>query len=157
MIVVADTSPINYLILIGQIDVLPKLFGAVVIPYAVREELLRGPAPESVRSWALHPPEWLEIRTPAHPAETSLASLDAGERDAIAIAEELLADVLVVDDRAARRVAQSRGLAVIGILGVLHEAADRGLLELRGAIKALQRTSFYITPNVLKPLLEDED
>jgi predicted nucleic acid-binding protein len=50
MIVVADTTPINYLILIGEIEVLPELYGQVIIPHAVCEELLRSRAPGAVRS-----------------------------------------------------------------------------------------------------------
>jgi predicted nucleic acid-binding protein len=51
MIIVADTSPINYLVLIKEIEVLPRLYGKIVIPEAVREELLRPAAPEIVRIW----------------------------------------------------------------------------------------------------------
>src|SRR5215475_5521060 len=99
MIVVADTSPVNYLILIQEIDVLPKIYGRVVIPQTVREELLRAFAPELVRSWMDHLPMWLEVRSPSSAPDSSLAKLDAGERDAIVLAAELYADQLIVDDR----------------------------------------------------------
>ncbi len=99
MIVVADTSPLNYLILIGEIEILAKIYGKVVIPNAVREELLRASAPEMVRNWTSQPPAWLEIRVPSMVPDASLAALDPGERDAIVLAEELGADQLVVDDR----------------------------------------------------------
>ena len=92
MIVVADTSPINYLILIGGIEILTKMYGKVVIPHAVCEELLRPSAPETVRNWTRHPPDWLEVRTPVHAPDTTLATLDPGERDAILLAAELSAD-----------------------------------------------------------------
>jgi len=64
MIVVADTGPLNYLILLGHIEVLHILYGEVVIPPAVQDELLDPSAPEPVRSWISSPPHWLEIRTP---------------------------------------------------------------------------------------------
>jgi len=64
MIVVADTGPLNYLILLGHIEVLHILYGEVVIPPAVQDELLDPSAPEPVRSWISSPPPWLEIRTP---------------------------------------------------------------------------------------------
>ena len=89
MIVVADTSPINYLILIEEIDILTKMYGSVVIPHAVREELVRPSAPEPVRKWIAQPPAWLEVRTPVIVPDASLAHLDAGERDAIMLAGEL--------------------------------------------------------------------
>jgi predicted nucleic acid-binding protein len=78
MIVVADTSPINYLILINEVDILPKLYGRVVVPQAVREELVRASAPQLVRSWVDHLPTWLEVRNPLAVPDSSLAKLDAG-------------------------------------------------------------------------------
>lgn len=153
MIVIADTSPINYLVLIKEIEILPKLYGKVVIPQAVREELLRPVTPEIVRTWTAQEPAWLEIRTPANIADSSLARLDPGERDAIMLAAELCADQLIVDDREGRRLAEERGIPVIGTLGVLKEAATWGLLDLRDCVKRLQTTSFHVAPEVLKNLL----
>jgi predicted nucleic acid-binding protein len=80
MIVVADTSPINYLILIQEVDILPKMYVRVVIPQTVREEPVRASAPPLVRSWVDHPPVWLEVRSPLAVPDSSLAKLDAGER-----------------------------------------------------------------------------
>jgi predicted nucleic acid-binding protein len=71
MIVVADTSPINYLILIEEIDILTKMYGSVVIPHAVREELVRPSAPEPVRKWTRSSRHaWLEVRTPVNVLRT---------------------------------------------------------------------------------------
>ncbi len=83
MIVVADTSPINYLVLIQEIDILPEMYGRVLVPWVVREELRRQAAPEMVRAWIANAPAWLEVRVPTNTADDSLAKLDAGERDAI--------------------------------------------------------------------------
>ena len=155
MIVVADTSPINYLILIEEIDILAQMYGRVVIPRAVREELLRTSAPEVVRNWTGQPPAWVEVRSPVTRPDPSLAALDPGERDAIMLAAELQADQLIVDDRQGRHEAQKRGIPVIGTLGVLREAATLGLLDLRTAVKRLEGTSFHIAPEVLMRLLRD--
>src|ERR1700693_838012 len=146
MIVVADTSPINYLILIEEIEILTKMYGRVVIPRAVREELLRPSAPEMIRNWMSQPPTWLEVHTPMNAPDASLTALDAGERDAIVLAGELKADQLIVDDRQGRRAGEKRGIAVIGTLGVIREAAILGLLDLRPALKRLEATSFHIAP-----------
>jgi predicted nucleic acid-binding protein len=157
MIVVADTTPLNYLILIGEIDVLPKLYGRVVIPPAVQEELTRLRAPASVRAWIAQPPPWLEVLSPAPVADTRLAKLDAGEREAIALAEQLSLSSdsiqLIVDELLGRREAERRGLPVIGTVGVLREAAAEGLLDLRIALDRLRQTSFHISPAVLDRLL----
>jgi len=77
---------------------LPKMYGTVVIPRAVQEELLRPVAPEIVRAWIGGAPAWLEIRSPIDAPDSSLANLDPGERDAIMLATELCADQLIVDD-----------------------------------------------------------
>src|ERR1700674_1735667 len=141
MILVADTSPINYLILIGEIEILTKMYGRVVIPRAVREELLRPSAPEKVRNWTSQLPIWLEVRTPSNAPDALLAALDPGERDAIMLAGELRADQLIVDDRQGRFEAEKRGIPVIGPLGVLREGASLGLLDLRTPVKRLEDTS----------------
>jgi predicted nucleic acid-binding protein len=155
MIVVADTSPINYLLLIQEIDILPKMYGRVVIPQAVQEELLRPVAPEIVRVWASTAPAWLEIRTATNEPDSSLANLDPGERDAIMLAIELHADQLIVDDREGRKQAEQRRIPVLGTLGVFKEAATLGLLDLRIAVERLQNSSFYIAPEVPRTLLND--
>jgi predicted nucleic acid-binding protein len=155
MIVVADTTPINYLILIEEIDVLPKLYGRVIIPHAVSEELLRSRAPVKVQEWMKQPPDWLEVLSPTVVADAKLAKLDAGERDAIALAEELSADQLIVDELLGRREAERRSLPVIGTVGVLREAAEVGLLDLRSAFERLRQTSFHVSPAILASLLND--
>ena len=141
MLVVADTSPINNLILIEEIDILAKMYDKVAIPPAVRDELLRRSAPEMVRSWMDQLPSWLDVRVPVNEPDALLAKLDPGERDAILLAGELRAGQLIVDDREGRREAEKRGIAVMGTLGVLqdHLASDffRLLDDLRLAVKRL--------------------
>jgi predicted nucleic acid-binding protein len=156
MIVVADTSPLNYLILIEEIEILAKMYGRVVIPRAVRNELLRPSAPNMVRNWISQLPPWVEVHTAVNVSDPSLASLDPGERDAILLAWELGAEQLIVDDRQGRLEAQKRGIPVIGTLGVMREAATLGFLDLREALKRLQATTFYISPDVLSRLLKDQ-
>lgn len=155
MIVVADTTPINYLILIEEIDVLSKLYGRVVIPRAVSEELMRSRAPLKVQEWIKQPPNWLEILVPIGVVDAKLAKLDTGEREAIALAEELSADQLIVDELLGRREAERRSLPVIGTVGVLREAAEMGLLDLRSAFDRLRQTSFHVSPAILASLLND--
>jgi predicted nucleic acid-binding protein len=157
MIVVADTTPINYLILIGEIDVLPKLYGHVIIPPAVHEELTNFRTPASVLTWMLQPPDWLKVLAPAPVSDPALAKLDAGEREAITLAEQLSGSPnsiqLIVDEHLGRREAERRGLLVIGTIGVLREASEEGLLDLRAAIERLRLTSFHISPAILAWLL----
>ena len=124
MIVVSDTTPLNYLILIDQSHLLHELYGRVLIPEAVRDEMRRTETPEKVRAFVSTPPTWLEVH--AVPAPDLALNLGAGEREAITLAQALHADVLLLDDGKARRAARERGLTVIGTLGVLANAARRG-------------------------------
>ncbi|SPF46418.1 conserved hypothetical protein [Candidatus Sulfopaludibacter sp. SbA4] len=153
MIVIADTTPINYLILIQEIDVLASLYGRVIIPTAVYEELKCTVAPPLVRNWIERPPKWLEVRAPAALQNPGPAKLDPGEREAIAL--ELAADQIIIDDLQGRRAAERSGLTVIGTLGVLRDASLAGLLDLTSAIDRLRHTTFHASPEILSRLLED--
>lgn len=152
MIVVADTGPVNYLVLIGAIDLLPALYDRVVIPSSVRQELGRPRAPETVQAWIAQPPTWLAIHMPTRPPDADLDHLDAGERDSILLAEELAADQIVIDEIRGRREAQRRGLPFTGTLGLLAAGADQGLIDLRFAVDQLLQTSFYISVDILDRL-----
>lgn len=155
MIVVADTSPINYLILIEEISLLPQIYWHVVIPNAVYAELVNPIAPERVRSWMAQPPQWLEIRTPSGKPNDALAKLNVGEREAILLAVELGADQVVIDELQGRQEAERLGLRVTGTVGVLAEAAKLGLIDLKSTLTRLQQTSFYISPALLARVLSD--
>lgn len=150
MIVVADTSPLNYLILIDHVDVVAKLFGSVVIPPAVEKELKRAESPALVRQWLATRPDWLTVRMPKQ-IEPSI-DLDEGELQAIALAAELHADMLLVDEQKGRRLALARGLAVTGTLGVIKLAAVQGLLDQWEALEALRKTNFFIAESLIEKL-----
>jgi predicted nucleic acid-binding protein len=152
VIVAADTTPLNYLVLIGQIDVLPRLFTRVLVPAAVMAELRHPQAPVAVRNWATYPePEWLEIRTPGV-VEDALEFLGVSERAAIALAREAGADALLIDERIGRREAMSRGVRVLGTLAVLEEGGRRGFLDFQAALGQLRQTSFRLSPALLRVL-----
>jgi predicted nucleic acid-binding protein len=152
VIVVSDTSPINYLILIGRVDLLPSLYGTVAIPEAVHRELKRGVSPERVRSWALNLPEWVQVHQVLEGEVDT--DLDVGEAEAIALAHALRADLLLIDDRKGRLIATEQELEVTGVLGVLLDAAERGLLDLPVAVNDLLKTTFRAKPQLLQTLLE---
>jgi predicted nucleic acid-binding protein len=133
-LVIADTGPLNYLILIGHIDLLPQLFERVALPVQVQAELSDPMAPVAVQRWMAAPPGWLENHdTGDVPAVTGL---DKGESAAIALAESLGADLLLIDEH---RVAIQKGLRVTGTLGILDLAAERGLIDFAGAMHLSKR------------------
>ncbi len=110
-LVIADTSPINYLLLIGHIEILPSLFERVIVPGAVANELRHPKAPPAVRKWIVDPPAKADFRqtTNEHFRDPALDGLDAGEADAIALAMELGADLLLMDDGDGVAVARAKG------------------------------------------------
>ncbi len=154
MIVISDTSPINYLLQIGLIDLLPQLFGKVIIPQAVYAELQHPGAPQVVSDWTLNLPGWVDVQVVPVP-DPSL-QLGAGEREAITLALRLRADALLLDERKGRREAVARGLAVSGTLNVLDEAAVRGLIDLPQAIGALLQTNFRVAPAIVQAMLQQD-
>lgn len=121
MIVVSDTSPLSALLKIKEAELLVQLFSRVVIPPAVRDELVRT-----------HPrlPDWLEVLplSDQSRAVRFMEVLDAGEAAAIALAGELSADRLLIDERKGRRIAKAEGLEVIGLVGVVLLARRKGLI-----------------------------
>jgi len=157
-VVVADATPLHYLILIGAVHVLPRIFEKIHVPEEVRDELVFHAAPQAVRTWMLQPPPWLEILAApvSGPQDPSLAAMDSGERAAIILAESLGADLLLMDDRAGANLALQRGLAVTGTLGVLDLASRAQLLRLRDAFARLQKTNFRYPPSLMELLLEEE-
>jgi len=155
MIVVSDTSPLNYLILIGQVDLLPTLFSRVIAPPAVLAEMRQAGAPQAVAKWADSPPQWLEVIAPAT-IDGSLR-MGAGEVEAICLAQELKADCILIDERKASSVARRLGLAVTGTLNVLALAAERNLLDLAVAIAGLQQTNFRGPADLIEDLLKQDE
>ena len=152
-VVVADTGPLRYLVLIGEIDLLPRLFDRAIIPEAVHAELRHARAPELVREWIAHPPPWLNVMPTPPGAALAFPGLDDGEQAALALADSLHAGLLLMDDRKGVAAALARGLGTIGTLGVLDLAARRGLTDLARALARLKATNFRIAPKMLDELL----
>lgn len=154
MIIVSDTSPICYLLLIDCIEVLQVLYGVVIIPQAVADELNAPESPPVVQNWIAQPPEWLQIQPVESLQSLEIGKLDPGEQEAIWLAEQLEADLVILDDKAARRIAMKRGLTVIGLLGILKDAAGIGLIELQPTFERLRAVGFWVAPSLLTQLLE---
>src|SRR5438876_1236088 len=121
MIVVSDSSPLTALLTVGQADLLLRLFGEVVVPEAVRSELLKSHT-------AL--PVWLRVQAVRNQAQADLyaQSVDFGEAEAIALAQELRADHLLIDERKGRQLAARQGLPILGLLGVVLLAKRHNLV-----------------------------
>lgn len=154
-LVIADTGPISYLILTEYIDLLPALFDRVILPAIVRDELKHRKAPPAVQRWIASPPSWAEVRQNAVARAAPFDKLDPGEEDVIALAVELHADLILMDDREGALVARSKGFRVAGTLGILSMAAVRGLVDLPEAFERIKQTSFHYRQETMDQLLDD--
>lgn len=145
MIVVADSGPLHYLILLDHADLLRRFYGEVIVPDAVATELSSPSAPSIVRDWILRPPPWVSV-VPAEPSQIRAITddLDLGERSAIALAVALHADLLLIDEAAGRAEAKRRNLRVTGTLGVLRAGAEQGLVDVPALLARLKVTGFYV-------------
>lgn len=147
MIVVSDTSALSSLIDIDQIALLWKLYDEVIIPVGVRDELLKRHTPV---------PSGIVVRTCSDvPAVRQLAvHLGPGEAEAIILAKEIKANLLLIDERKGRAFASREGLPIIGVLGVLAAAKQKGLIpSLASVLDELIGTGFFVSPDLRRSIL----
>ncbi|MBI2188354.1 MAG: DUF3368 domain-containing protein [Acidobacteria bacterium] len=151
MVVVADSSPLIYLSRVGLLHVLAALFGEVVVPRVVWDEAVeRRPSAPGID--ALRRARW--IRVVDNPLPEVDLGLDPGETAAVLLAESRHADLLLIDERIGRRVAQERGLVVRGTLGVLVQARQSELLpRLKPVLDALVAEGFRVAPALVREAL----
>jgi len=129
MTVVSNTSPITNLAGIGQLDLLYQLYGTITIPQAVYNEMatIGRTVPGALEVQTL---SWITVQPVTDPSQVTAlrAVLDPGEAEAIVLALELNAELLLIDERPGRAIARQTGIAIIGVLGVLLEAKQQGLI-----------------------------
>lgn len=151
--IVSNTSPLNYLILIGHVQVLEALHGRVAIPAAVFTELQALTAPRKVQEWMAAVPPWCTVHAVVVPPDPSLDHLHAGEREAILLTQALQVGAVIIDERDGRNAATERKLRVTGTLGILDEAAEQGLLDFPQAVALLKATSFHAADKLYRQFL----
>lgn len=152
MIVISDSSPLIALLSVDRIEILELLFETVLIPPAVRDEVFGSPSGRTVTM-----PDFIRVETLL--SETAVLflrmNLHVGESEAIALALDKGIDRIILDDKQARETAGRLGLRVIGTLGVLMLAKEKGhVVEVRPlVIQMMDRISFRIAPAVLNRAL----
>ncbi len=147
MIVVSDTTPINYLLLLKKEHILPDLFSRVIVPGQVLREMMHPEAPKIVRAWASSPAGWIDIKEPAFPKP--IPGLDAGENAAINIGVECNVDAILIDDRRGIKEAAHLGLNSITLFALFELASMKRLIHFEGTIAALAETSYYMPPQTV--------
>lgn len=154
MLVVSDTSPITNLLRIGRLGLLHDVFGQVIIPQTVYDELCELPH----QQLAIDGEPWLIIRSAGqlNLVTTLKEELDAGEAEAIALAIEIKADYLIIDELKGRHKAEALGVRIVGLLGVLIQAKQAGyLLAVKPVLIELKdRAGFRIHETLYQRVLE---
>lgn len=145
MIVIADTSPLNYAVKIDIADALFELYGQIVVPGAVHAELTSSGAPASLRSWVEDHRDRISVHEVNLPEDPGLSRLDPGEAQAIFLAQQTPNSLLIIDERDGRAEARRRGINITGLLGVIRDGAIRGYLDFEDALKKLKETDFRLS------------
>ena len=148
MAIVSDSGPLIALERIQQLPILPRLFGQILVPPAVQREF----------GSTLRALDWLVIQPPSGPPRLATldVSLGAGEREALELSLQIGAARLLVDDKAARKVARTLHLPIVGTLGLLLAAKRRGLLPgVRPCLDALRKASFHMTADLYRRVIKE--
>ena len=160
MIVVSDTTPIISLLKINRLELLKTLFGRVIMPEAVYEELTSNVFFSS-EAEAVNGSVFLEMKQVSDKRAVKIfrnvVGIDKGESEAIALAEELGADLILIDERRGRRVAEQMGIALTGTIGVLLRAFDEKLLsgsEVQACVDGLVRHDIRLNDSLLEIVRE---
>lgn len=157
MIIVSDTSPINNLAAINHLHLLHQLYGTVFIPEAVYRELTDPDFPVA-GSTEVQTFDWIQTRSVSDRilVEALSNELDTGEAEAIALAVEMQADQVLIDERRGRLVASRLNLRYTGILGILVEAQNKGLIaEVKPLLDALiNEAGFWVSEPLYNSVLQ---
>lgn len=153
MLVVSDATPLHYLVLIDEIDVLHNLYGRVIVPEAVVEELSVAKAPEQVRHWVTSLPEWVTIGRARPLASLPFEFLGPGERQAIALVQDSGGGILLTDDLQARNAAESVGIQVVPTIRILSTAGDLSLVDFSRVLRRLRQTNFRVSQEVIDQIV----
>jgi predicted nucleic acid-binding protein len=158
MIVVSNATPLISLSLINQLGLLKALYGQVYIPPAVCEEVVtKGKGRPGAQEVAQA--DWIVVREVPEVARGTVqprpAALHAGEVETMELALWLQAELVILDERLARKIAKTQGLNIVGTVGILKHARDRGLLaDLKGALDELRRNGIRISDKLYREVLD---
>jgi len=159
VIVISDASPLINLAIIGRLEILPALFGQVIVPKKVFDEVvIQGadmPGAEEVRRAA-----WIVVKACSNQSlvQSLQQQIDPGEAEAIALALEIRADLLLIDERIGRALAKDFHLPIMGLLGVLKIAKNKGLVsQIKPVLDELiHKAGFRIASELYLQILDSE-
>jgi predicted nucleic acid-binding protein len=153
VIVVSDNSVLSCLAEMGELDLLRRLYGKVVVTETIRLEAVHPRAPENLRRFFSLKPDWVSVIPDQTPYLEETAALDAGEASAITLAwQHRSSSLLILDEKRGRRVACALGLEITGTAGLLMDAASEGLIDFDDAFRRLAATGFRLSDRILETL-----
>ena len=144
--VISNTTPLIALAGIGCLDILQKIYGEIIIPQAVHDEIIGEPEKSAVINSS-----WIKVKRISNVDAKRLyrAKLHAGEVEVMILGEEINADLLLMDDYEAKKTAKFMGFTVTGTLGVLLRAKQEGLItEVKPVMTALMNNGLFISKGV---------
>lgn len=158
MIVVSNTSPIMNLAVVGQLNILKQLYDKVLIPEGVFQEL-SAIGSEQAEVSMIQALSWIEMRTVVNRSlvDSLQLELDAGEAETIVLALEMKDELILIDERRARKIASRLGLRSMGLLGVLVEAKHRGLIPMVKPIfdEMIVKAGFWVSNQLYTRILQE--
>ena len=157
-VVVSDSGPLIALARVDHLDLLRELYDAVSVPPMVHAELaIDSGKPGATVLADAFAAEWISVKPVLDEEAVSSISrlLDPGESEAIVLAEQETARFLLIDDARGRRIARARGIAVVGVAGVLPSAKSRGAVaEVRPVLEALSQVGYRLSPRLFAAVLQ---
>ena len=150
MIIISDSSALSALAEINLLNLLPALFGEVLITEPVRRECGNPGAPAALRLWIATPPAWIHPVPDPAVLLPETANLGPGEASAISLGWEHRRDcLLILDEKRGRRVAAALGLLKTGVLAIMADAANQGLVDFDQALGRLAAVNFHMSESVI--------
>jgi predicted nucleic acid-binding protein len=156
ILTISNTSPLLYLHLSGQLELLPKLYGKIITPPAVRKELEQGAA-QGVDVPVIESIDWInELSVQSQAILPWVTDLGAGETEAIGLALEHPGSRVILDDQLARHIAKLNNLLITGTLGVLLKAKEKGIIQqLKPIIYDLKSAGMWLDDKIITWILEE--
>ncbi len=157
MVVISDTSVISNLVQLDLAELLNELFGVVIIPKSVEEELSIIPSQLDY----IRKKNWIKVSSISNKElyNELLENLDSGEAESIVLAIEMKADLLLIDEKKGRQIATSYGVKISGLIGLLIKAKEQLLVnEIKPILdKLVYEIGFRINPKLYSYILEIVD
>lgn len=152
--IISNTTPILSLLKIDKLDLLKELYGIVIVPFAVYQEIEEGK--EKPYYQDLTSLDWIEIRNIKNPnSREYLIDLDDGEAEVLILAKEINADLVILDEIMGRRYAKQFEINLTGTIGLLIKAKESGLVSsIKNLLSELVEKGTWLNPKLISKAIK---